>query len=244
MDAIISIAKKYNLFVIEDAAQAIESKYKGKPLGSIGHLACFSFHETKNIISGEGGALLINDESFIKRAEIIWEKGTNRAAFYRGEIDKYNWVDVGSSFLPSEITAAFLFAQLGKVEEIQRKRQLIWNLYYKNLKNLEENGLVFLPSVPPFNFHNAHIFYLVCRSEKERNKLLDYLNFNGVNAIFHYLSLHESEYYSARYKGKALPECYKYSSRLIRLPLYFELSIDDILYVTKQIIDFYRVDQV
>jgi len=241
MDVIMSLAAKYNLFVVEDAAQAIESIYKGRPLGSIGHLGCFSFHETKNVISGEGGALLINDKSFIERAEIIWEKGTNRSAFFRGEVDKYSWIDVGSSFLPSEITAAFLYAQLESIEEIQNKRQMIWNAYYVGLKKLEEDGLVSIPKVPKSNQHNAHIFYLICHSETERNSLLNYLNQNGVNAIFHYLSLYKSEYYSRKYKGKALPECDKYSSCLIRLPLYFELSVNDTFYVTKQIIDFYRV---
>src|SRR5260221_1826248 len=240
MDLVMSIASKYNLYVIEDAAQAIESTYKGRPLGSIGHLACFSFHETKNIISGEGGALLINDPTFVERAEIIWEKGTNRSAFFRGEVDKYSWIDIGSSFLPSEITAAFLYAQLEKIEEIQYKRQLIWNVYYKNLKKLEEVDLVFLPSMSPFNEHNAHIFYLVCRSEKERNELLDYLNHNGVNAIFHYLSLHTSTFYSSKYKGQELPECDRYASTLVRLPIYFELSFDEADYITKSIIDFYK----
>ena len=239
MDRVMTIASKYNLYVIEDAAQAIDSTYKGRPLGSIGHLGCFSFHETKNIIAGEGGALLINDPAFLSRAEIIWEKGTNRSAFFRGEVDKYSWIDVGSSFLPSEITAAFLYAQLEKIEEIQNKRQLIWNTYYKNLKVLEENGLVVLPSLLPFCQHNAHIFYLVCRSAVERDKLLDHLNHQGINAIFHYLALHKSNFYSSRYKGNDLPECDRYSTNLIRLPLYFELTVDEVQYISEKIIVFY-----
>ncbi len=240
MDLIMSVASKYNLYVIEDAAQAIDSKYKDRALGSFGHLACFSFHETKNIISGEGGALLINDASFIERAEIIWEKGTNRSAFFRGETDKYSWIDIGSSFLPSEITAAFLYAQLEKIEEIQNKRMLIWNTYFENLKPLEENGVSILPFIPSFCKHNAHIFYLVSRSENERNHLLNYLNQKGVNAIFHYMSLHKSAFYSSKYKGKELIECDRYSSRLIRLPLFYELSIDQAQYVTNTILKFFE----
>jgi dTDP-4-amino-4,6-dideoxygalactose transaminase len=239
MDVVMSIAKKYNLYVIEDAAQAIESKYKNRPLGSIGHLACFSFHETKNIISGEGGALLINEQSFVKRAEVIWEKGTNRSAFFRGEINKYGWIDIGSSFLPSEITAAFLWAQLESIDNIQSKRQQIWSAYYEKLKKLEDDGLVSLPSISPFNQHNAHIFYLVCRSENERNQLLDYLNNNGINAIFHYLALHKSKFYFSRYKGKELLESIHYESTLVRLPVYYELCIEEVQLITDLIFQFY-----
>jgi dTDP-4-amino-4,6-dideoxygalactose transaminase len=239
MDRIMSIASRYNLWVIEDAAQAIESTYNGKPLGSIGHLACFSFHETKNVISGEGGALLINDASFKGRAEIIWEKGTNRSAFFRGETDKYSWMDIGSSFLPSEITAAFLYAQLEKIDAIQSKRQLIWKKYYDNLKFLEEKGLADLPHVPTFCHHNAHMFYLVCHTEIERNQLLDHLNSSGVNAIFHYLALHNSAFYSAKYKGKELSECNRYAARLIRLPMFFELSLEETDHICERISNFY-----
>jgi len=240
MDTVMSIAKKHNLYVIEDAAQAIESKYKDRPLGSIGHLACFSFHETKNIISGEGGALLINEESFIKRAEIIWEKGTNRAAFYRGEIDKYNWVDVGSSFLMSEITAAFLWAQLESINDIQKKRYQIWDLYYQSLSSLKKNNSLRLPSVPVFCKHNAHIFYLLTQNESERGKLLTYLNLEGINAIFHYLALHKSPYCSKKYDGKQLTYSEKYTSVLIRLPIYFDLDISSVSTISKKIIDFYK----
>ncbi len=241
MDILMSIAKKHNIYVIEDAAQAIESTYKGKPLGSIGHLACFSFHETKNIISGEGGALLINDEKFIQRAEIIWEKGTNRAAFYRGEIDKYSWVDVGSSFLPSEITAAFLFAQLEKIDEIQHKRQLIWSTYFENLRKLEADGFVRLPAVPSFCKQNAHIFYLVCQNEALRNDLLGYLNSKGINAIFHYLSLHKSPFSATlNYEKRELSQSDFYSSGLLRLPLFFNLNIDDAKGITEEIVRFFR----
>ena len=240
MDQVMILAKRYNLYVIEDAAQAIESTYKNRPLGSIGHLGCFSFHETKNIVSGEGGALLINDSSFVERAEIIWEKGTNRTAFHKGEVDKYGWMDIGSSFLPSEITAAFLYAQLENIDAIQTKRKLIWNWYYQNLKSLEDQGLITLASVPTFCVHNAHIFYLICRTESERNKLLGHLNANGVNAIFHYLALHNSPFYESKYQGKTLVWCDKYVATLIRLPLYFELNQDQVQYISDSIIEFYK----
>ena len=239
MDRIMSIAAQNNLFVIEDAAQAIESTYKGRPLGSIGHLGCFSFHETKNIISGEGGALLINEPSFIKRAEVMWEKGTNRAAFSRGEVDKYSWMDIGSSFLPSEITAAFLFAQLEKIDEIQTKRMFLWNTYYENLKSLEDKGKVLLPATSANHHHNAHIFYLLSHTSTERDELLNYLNSNGINAIFHYLPLHTSHFYSSKYGGKALPNCDRYAATLIRLPLYFQLTVEDIHHISNSISKFY-----
>jgi dTDP-4-amino-4,6-dideoxygalactose transaminase len=239
MERILSIASRHGLFVIEDAAQAIESCYQGKPLGSIGHLGCFSFHETKNIISGEGGALLINDPSFIARAEILWEKGTNRSAFFRGEISKYNWIDVGSSYLPSEITAAFLYAQLEDIENIQKRRLLLWNIYYENLKDLEEFGIQ-LPRIPAECQHNAHLFYLVCKTGEERTELLEYLNTNGVNAIFHYLSLHRSPYYTNQYKGEDLSQSDRYESCLLRLPLYFELKEEQAYYIIKTIKKFFN----
>src|SRR5665213_2029360 len=191
MDKIMNLAKKYNLFVVEDAAQAIDSYHNGKPLGSIGNLAAFSFHETKNVISGEGGMLVINDDRFIKRAEIIREKGTNRSAFFRGEVDKYNWVDIGSSFLPSDIIAAFLFAQLENLDTIQKKRNQIWQLYYNGLKPLQDKGLIQLPFIPDYSTNNAHIFYLVCKNANDRIGLINTLNKEGINAVFHYLSLHQ-----------------------------------------------------
>lgn len=240
MDKVVDIARKHSLYIIEDAAQAIESTYKNRPLGSIGHLACFSFHETKNIISGEGGALLINDSSFAQRAEIIWEKGTNRAAFYRGEVDKYSWTDIGSSFLPSEITAAFLYAQLENVERIQSKRHALWDSYQINLKILEKEGKVRLPNIPSYCSHNAHMFYLICRTTDERNRLLEYLNGLGINAIFHYLPLHKSVYNSTKYSGDELTMCDQYADCLMRLPFYFELDIETTEVVAKAILDFFR----
>ncbi len=229
MDNIMGLAKKYNLFVIEDAAQAIDSFYTGKdgqkkPLGSIGHLAAFSFHETKNIISGEGGMLVINNAQFAARAEIIWEKGTNRSAFFRGEVDKYGWVDVGSSFLPSEIVAAFLYAQLEQLEVIQTKRKAIWQQYYDGLKSLEEKGILHLPHIPDYATNNAHMFYVVCNTVEQRTSLIETLKANQINAVFHYLSLHKSPFYSNKHDGRELPMSDFYSDTLVRLPFYYELS--------------------
>jgi dTDP-4-amino-4,6-dideoxygalactose transaminase len=236
MDSIMNIAKKHNLFVVEDAAQAIDSYYKGNPLGSIGHLATFSFHETKNIISGEGGLLAINDSRFVERAEIIWEKGTNRAAFWRGEVDKYNWVDVGSSFLPSEIVAAFLWAQLENLDKIQSKRKVIWNTYFDALKG---NPLYILPQIPSYATNNAHMFYLVCKSIKQRNDLIFELKEEGIAAVSHYISLHESPFFKDKYEGEKLINCDNYSDCIIRLPMYFELSRKIQLNIIDRVLNFY-----
>ena len=223
MDVIMDIAQRNNIFVVEDAAQAIDSFYKGKPLGSIGHLGTFSFHETKNIISGEGGMLVINDEQFIKRAEIIWEKGTNRSEFFRGEVDKYGWVDIGSSFLPSEVISAFLYAQLEQLDDIQNKRKLLWENYYKAFQKIA-NPFFNLPHIPDYATNNAHMFYLVCKTPQVRNKLIQTLKENGIWAVFHYLSLHSSPYYKNKYDGEKLPNCDNYADCLVRLPLYYELK--------------------
>jgi dTDP-4-amino-4,6-dideoxygalactose transaminase len=227
MDKIMALSKKYNLFVIEDAAQAIDSYYKGKALGSIGHLATFSFHETKNIISGEGGLLAINDEQFIERAEIIWEKGTNRSAFFRGEIEKYEWVDIGSSFLPSEIVSAFLWAQLENIDKIQATRKKIWNSYYTGLKILENKEFFRLPNTPDYATNNGHMFYLVCNDNDQRSKIITKLNLEGINAVFHYLSLHKSTFYDDKHDGRKLPHSDKFSDCLIRLPFFYALSEQD-----------------
>lgn len=240
MDVIMELAKRYNLQVIEDAAQAIESFYKNRPLGSIGDLAAFSFHETKNIISGEGGMLAINDESFLERAEIIREKGTNRSKFFRGEVDKYGWVDIGSSFLPSEIISAFLYAQLENLDEIQAKRILLWERYYQNLESLSEKFGVKLPFIDEFATNNAHMFYLVCRSLEERTALIGYLKDAGIHAVFHYLSLHKSPFYQDKHDGRELPNCDYYADRLIRLPLFYELSLAEIDTISARIVDFYK----
>ena len=240
MDRIMQLANKHRIFVVEDAAQAIDSYYNGKPLGSIGHLSAFSFHETKNIISGEGGMLVINDEQFIKRAEIIREKGTNRSSFFRGEIDKYGWVDIGSSFLPSDIIAAFLYAQIENIEIIQKRRKEIWDRYYRELKPLEEEGFIRLPFIPGYATNNAHMFYLVCRSLQERSDLIAILKENQVMAVFHYLSLHKSPYYSKNHDGRELPMSDLYSDNLVRLPFYYGLEKIEQEKVIDIIKNFYR----
>lgn len=231
MDPIMDLARKYNLLVIEDAAQAIDSYYKGKPLGSIGHLAAFSFHETKNIISGEGGMLAINDESFIRRAEIIWEKGTNRAEFFRGEVNKYGWVDTGSSFLPSEVIAAFLWAQLENLENIQLRRKELWNRYNDALSAAALPNIT-LPNIPDYATNNAHMYYLVCQSLEQRTELIKKLKENGVLAVFHYLSLHSSEYYHNKHDGRVLANTDHFADCLLRLPMFYELTdaqVDEIV---------------
>lgn len=224
MDPILSLAEKYHLFVVEDAAHAIGSTYKGRPLGSLGHLAAFSFHETKNIFCGEGGMLVVNDPQFAGRAEIIWEKGTNRSAFFRGETDKYTWVDIGSSFLPSEILAAFLFAQLEQYDLIQSKRMELWNCYRRNLSTGAFPGQYGLPVIPPYAGHNAHMFYLLCPDEGSRNALIDKLRAQDIMAVFHYQPLHLSPFYTSRHDGRKLPECERYATTLLRLPLFYLLS--------------------
>lgn len=239
MNKIMALANKYQLFVVEDAAQAIDSYYKNKPLGSIGHLAAFSFHETKNIISGEGGMLVINDERFIKRAEIIREKGTNRSSFFRGEVDKYGWVDIGSSFLPSDIIAAFLYAQLENIEGIQKRRVELWNLYYSKLEMLKNKGIM-LPNYSNDATNNAHMFYLVCRSLEERTQLIAYLKENNVYAVFHYLSLHKSPFYTEKHDGRSLTNADFYADCLVRLPLFYELTTEQVEYIADKILFFYN----
>jgi dTDP-4-amino-4,6-dideoxygalactose transaminase len=228
MDKIMALAKKYKLWVVEDAAQAIDSYYKGRPLGSIGHLAAFSFHETKNIIAGEGGMLAINDDQFVERAEIIREKGTNRSKFFRGEIDKYGWVDIGSSYLPSEIIAAFLYAQLENIGQIQEKRKALWNRYFYNLTKLADTHEISLPQLDDFASNNAHMFYIVCSSLKEREGLIDHLKKNNILSVFHYLSLHSSPYFSDKHDMRELPFSDRYSNCLLRLPLYYNLSLQEV----------------
>lgn len=223
MDKIMALADKYGLLVIEDAAQAIDSYYNGRPLGGIGHMSAFSFHETKNIHSGEGGLLVINDDRFAKRAEILWEKGTDRAKFFRGEVDKYGWVDVGSSFLPSEIIAAFLWAQLEEMDKIQRRRKLVWNRYLSKLSCVGSRKFA-LPVIPEFATNNAHMFYIVCRNLEERSDLIRRMKENNIKAVSHYISLHKSQFYRRRYVGGELPKSDLYTDCLLRLPLYYTLD--------------------
>lgn len=237
MDAIMALAEKHNLLVVEDAAHCIDSFYKGRPLGSIGHLGAFSFHETKNISSGEGGMCVINDERFVRRAEIIWEKGTNRAEFYRGMVNKYGWVDMGSSFLPSEFNAAYLWAQLEQLDDIQGKRKHIWNRYFEGL-NGKIGKEVKLPYIPEYATNNAHMFYLLCPSLEYRTALMKFLKENDVQTTFHYLPLHSSKYYEDKHDGRELPNCDRYGDTLVRLPLFYELTDWEIDKIVKLIIEF------
>ena len=242
MDRIMDIANRHNLFVVEDAAQAIDSYYKGKPLGTIGHFGCFSFHETKNVTSGgEGGLLSVNDEAYLRRAEIIWEKGTNRAEFFRGMVNKYGWVDTGSSFLPSEINSAFLWAQLESFDQIQNRRKEMWWAYYECLKDLADKGFFSLPDIPEYATNNAHMFYLVCRSLDERTKLISYLKDKDVNAVFHYLSLHLSDYYKDHHEGiiPNLPNCDRFADCLVRLPMFYELKDEEVQIVVDAIKEYF-----
>lgn len=233
MNRIMSIANKYNLLVVEDAAQAIDSFYYERPLGSIGHMAAFSFHETKNVIAGEGGMLVINDERFIHRAEIIWEKGTNRAEFFRGEVNKYGWVDTGSSFLPSEIIAAFLYAQLENLDIIQKKRKELWD--YQSLQCLIKEDIFELPNLPEYATNNAHMFYLICKDLEQRTTLIEQMKRNEILAVFHYQSLHSSEFYKNKHDGRELKNSDRFTDCLVRLPLYFELSKENIDFICNTI---------
>ena len=240
MDAIMAIAKKHDLLVVEDAAQAVDSFYdppasrlsssvsSPRPLGSVGHLGCFSFHETKNIISGEGGMLTINDERFVRRAEIIWEKGTNRAEFFRGEVNKYGWVDIGSSFLPTEIVSAFLWAQLEHLDEIQAERKRLWVRYWEKLEDLRrETGDAFaLPKIPEYATNNAHMFYLLFPDLTKRSDFIAKMKARDILTVFHYLPLHSSAYYAKQHDGRELPNCDRYADTLVRLPLYYDLGSD------------------
>ena len=268
MDRIMDIARRHDLLVVEDAAQAIDSCYKGRALGSIGHLACFSFHETKNVIAGEGGLLAVNDERFVRRSEIIWEKGTNRSEFFRGEVNKYGWGDTGSSFLPSELISAFLWAQIENLDTIQTRRKEIWERYHAGLSNLARQGCFELPVIPDYATNNAHMFYIVCRSLQERSALIAHLKQNGILSVFHYLSLHKSPFYTshaearpdncqavhtvtvtefdgtvsdeAQVVGLDLPHCDRYADCLLRLPMYYELSDHDVDYTIDKIHSFFN----
>lgn len=267
MDKILDIANRHNLLVVEDAAQAIDSYYKGRALGSIGHMGCFSFHETKNIIAGEGGLLTINDPRFIRRSEIIWEKGTNRSEFFRGEVNKYGWVDTGSSFLPSELISAFLWAQIENMDMIQTRRKEIWEQYNIGLKDLADNSYLQLPEIPEYATNNAHMFYIVCRSLEERTALIRHLKDNGILSVFHYLSLHKSGFYTShadarpencqlletktvanfdgttteevQVVGLDLPNCDHFADCLLRLPMYYELTDEEVAKVLANIHEFF-----
>jgi dTDP-4-amino-4,6-dideoxygalactose transaminase len=241
MDAIMEIARRRNLLVIEDAAQGVNATYKGRYLGTIGHLGAYSFHETKNFISGEGGAIVINDEGFIERAEIIREKGTNRSKFFRGQVDKYTWVDIGSSYLPSEITAAFLFAQLEEADAITRKRWAIYEYYQEAFARFEERGWLQRPRVPPECRHNAHMFYIILPTEDLRDRLINHLRDRDILAVFHYVPLHTSPMgVRMGHRAGDLPVTEDLSSRLLRLPCYFELEVSDQERIVTAVEEFFR----
>jgi dTDP-4-amino-4,6-dideoxygalactose transaminase len=240
MDKIMDLAEKYNLFVIEDAAHSIDSFYKGIPLGSIGHFGCFSFHATKNIHCGEGGMITINHSSFNERAEILWEKGTNRAEFFRGESRSYEWKDTGSSFLLSELNASFLNAQIDSLEEIQTKRKKLWTDYFEGFKYLSNKGYVSTPVIPDYATLNANSFYLTCRNRDERNNLINYLKRNGIIAISHFLPLHKSKYFSSLHDGRLLKKCDFFSETLVRFPLFPDLKKEETDYIIEKTLEFFK----
>lgn len=239
MDIIMALGEKYNLSIIEDAAHCIDAYYKDKPLGSIGHMSAFSFHETKNIIAGEGGMIVLNNSHLIERAEIIREKGTDRSKFFRGEVDKYGWVDVGSSFLPSDITAAFLYAQVENIKSIQAKRKQIWQRYYDVFSDLKEQGKMQLPFLPEYSTNNGHIFYLICNTPEERSSLINHLKKKGILAIFHYLPLHLSAYYTSKHSREYLPMSERYATHLLRLPLFYTLTEEEQQFIIDKVKEFY-----
>lgn len=245
MQKLRELADKYSILLIEDAAQAVDSHYYSSngekvALGTIGELSAFSFHETKNIIAGEGGLLGINNDKFFRRSEIIWEKGTNRAEFFRGEVNKYGWVDSGSSFLPSEVIAAFLWAQFESMDDIQSRRKAIWERYYNNLEHLSKEGYIKMPTIPPYAENNAHMFYIVCNSLNERSSLINFLKGNNILAVSHYLSLYKSEFYKSQYKGEELPNSDMFADNLLRLPLYYELTDAQVDFISENIIYFFN----
>ncbi|HQO10261.1 MAG TPA: dTDP-4-amino-4,6-dideoxygalactose transaminase [Clostridiales bacterium] len=238
MDKISEICKKHRLIIIEDDAQGIDCSYKGKPLGSIGDMAAVSFHETKNIQCGEGGALLVNNPCLVEKAEFIRDKGTNRIHFNKGIVDKYTWIELGSSFLMSELQAAFLYPQLQRSVEVNKNRLISWELYYSLLSEFisQQN----LPVVPEYCTHNAHMFYMICRSNDERTRLIDHCSNNGIGAIFHYVPLHKAPYWKGKYDGVNLEVTDEISSRLLRLPMFYGITADDIRYVCSKIKQFYK----
>lgn len=239
MDEIMRIAKKHNLLVVEDAAQGVNATYKGKALGTIGDFGCYSFHETKNYTMGEGGALLFNNDAYKEKAEILREKGTDRSKFFRGQVDKYTWVDYGSSYLPSDLNAAYLYAQLEQAKEINDKRMEIFNYYYENLAPLQEKGLVERPVVPDYAVHNAHMFYLKLKDLKTRTAFIQYLKEKGIHAVFHYIPLHSSTagMRFGRFHGEDIYTT-KESERLVRLPMFYNLKMEDVRYITDTILEF------
>lgn len=243
MDAIMELADRYHLLVIEDAAQGIMSSYKGKPLGTIGDFGCFSFHETKNYSMGEGGALLIRDKKYVEEAEILREKGTNRSKYFRGQIDKYTWVNYGSSYLPSDMNAAYLYAQLEMADEINDHRLECWNRYYDNLKSLEESGRITLPTVPKDCVHNAHMFYIKTRDMEERTKFIDFMKKSNILSVFHYIPLHTAPagLKFGRFHGEDRYTTTE-SERLVRLPMYYKLTLEEVDYICDKVKEFFELN--
>ncbi len=239
MDALKAIANKHSIHLIEDNAQGIGSFYKGQPLGGIGTIGALSFHDTKNIHCGEGGAILVNDDSLLKRSEVVWDMGTNKKEFKDGKVNSYGWVDLGSSFYPSELNSAFLLAQLERLEEVNAKRLGFWNNYYEAFAEIEERGIVERPNIPSYAKHNGHTFYLINSSKDERDKLISFLSEHGIQATFHFQSLHRSKYFTNKYKGEALLNSDRFSDTLVRLPLYYGLDSDQ-KRVIEAVLDFYK----
>jgi dTDP-4-amino-4,6-dideoxygalactose transaminase len=242
MDRILEIAGRHGIPVIEDAAHALDSWYKGRPLGSIGRFGTFSFHETKNIFCGEGGMLVINDGKDTARAEILWEKGTNRAAFYRGEIDKYGWVDIGSSFLPSDLLASFLYTQLKNLDRIQAERKSHWNIYHRLLEGLEKSGHIKRPVVPGYATVNGNMYYIVVKSLTERDNLINFLRSKGISAVFHYPPLHLARFFEGKHDGRDLPNTVHFSDCIVRLPFFLKLKKREISHVVKMINEYFNRD--
>ena len=239
MDPLLALAAPQGIRVVEDAAQGVEAFYRQRSLGTMGDLGTLSFHETKNIQCGEGGMLIVNDPAFVNRAEIVWEKGTNRASFFRGEVDKYSWVDLGSSYAPSEIMGAVLWAQLENLEAIQARRMDRWTQFMDRLNPLETDGLAILPRIPEYAKHNAHIFYLVTRDLGERSRLIEHLKGRGIHAVFHYQSLHKSPYFTSKHRGHDLPNANRFSDCLVRLPLWPDLMPGQVDHICDEVLRFY-----
>ncbi len=240
MDKVMALAEKYNLIVLEDVAHAIDSYYKDKPLGTFGDFATFSFHETKNVSSGEGGLLVVNNEKFIEQADIVWEKGTNRIAFEEGKVDKYEWVGLGASYMPSDMIAGMLYAQLENIEDIQHKRIQIWERYYDKLKVLEEKGLAKVPFIPDYATNNGHLFYLLLKDKEQRDALIKFMDDNHVMTVFHYLPLHNSPYFINQHDGRPLPNAERFADTIIRLPFFYELPLMIVDMIADKVIEFFE----
>ena len=240
MDKAVALAKKYNLILLEDVAHAIDATYNGKPLGTFGDFAAFSFHETKNVSSGEGGLLAVNNEKYIEQADIVWEKGTNRTAFEDGKVGRYEWVGLGASYTPSDMIAGMLYAQLENIDDIQSRRITIWERYYEKLKVLEEKNLVVIPHIPDFAVNNGHLFYLLLENRKQRDALIRFMDENHIMTVFHYLPLHSSPYFINKHDGRPLPNAERFADTIIRLPFFYELPLMIVDMIADKVIEFFE----